>query len=1040
MKNNFLIITFCFTSFLFADIHYVNITNPFPIEPFTNWVTASTCIQDAVEIAAPSDIVLVTNGVYSCGGSITPGYVCSNRVVVTQDIKLVSVNGPDATVILGAPAQTGSIGHKATRGVYMSAGIISGFTISNGYTYSNGDSHHDLSGGGVNARHGGIITNCIISGNYAMDAGGGIFFGTVKQCVIKENWAFKNGGGLSKSVVNNCIICKNSSDNGGGLSYCVANNCVISENTAYWSGGGASGGTLNNCEINGNSAGHISSADGAGRGGGAYESTINNSAIFGNISGAIGGGIYDGIANNCTISGNSAVLLGGGTCKSEVNNSIIYYNSAPQYSNIYNTVCNFCCTELYQSGIANIVANPKLVNRTHIAPSSPCASFGASQYASGVDIDGDTWKHPPSIGCDQYNADSVTGILSVVIAIDYTNISVGYNLDFNAIIKGRAYAHTWSFDDGSVVSNSFYMSHVWQSPGNYKIVLSAYNYTYPSGVSSTVTIHVIETPIHYVNCLNIGGAIVPYSNWGSAAIAIQDAIDVATIPGSRVVVTNGIYASGGGVASGQTSSNRVMILDPIIVESLNGPNNTTILGASDPITGTHGENSVRGVYMRTGELKGFTISNGYTSTPIILMIETRGGGVNAWKGGFVSNCIVCVNFAYDGGGVAYGTFVDCVIRGNSADNDGGGAYASILYSGSIVSNTSNNVGGGTYLSILNRTIIDANSARRGGGTYISTLNDCFIINNIVTEYGGGLCNSVAKQCLIESNVSGTSGGGATDSEVVSSIIRNNLANIRGGGTENCEVDNCLIIGNSAQNGGGTFSSTLNGCTIVKNLAQLNGGGIYFGDAKNSIIYYNAASNCANIYQSGCQYCCIELDYAGLGNISDLPYFVDTNLANYRLVNTSPCINAGTNEFAAVDWDLDGNPRIVYERVDIGAYEYFEALGCYFSATPNELVIGNKADFIGYIAGTNTEEIYYSWDFENDGFFDIESSALNTISNTYDIAGTYSVLLMVSNGVGEVATSLRTDYIVIIPEPLLSNAVVIWMFSIFYMLKNKCFLV
>lgn len=53
-----------------------------------------------------------------------------------------------------------------------------------------------------------------------------------------------------------------------------------------------------------------------------------------------------------------------------------------------------------------------------------------------------------------------------------------------------------------------------------------------------------------------------------------------------------------------------------------------------------------------------------------------------------------------------------------------------------------------------------------------------------------------------------------------------------------------------------------------------------------------------------------------------PRFVDPTAANYRLQATSPAINAGDNASltAGVTTDLDGNPRLLGGRVDMGAYE------------------------------------------------------------------------------------------------------------------------
>jgi len=60
----------------------------------------------------------------------------------------------------------------------------------------------------------------------------------------------------------------------------------------------------------------------------------------------------------------------------------------------------------------------------------------------------------------------------------------------------------------------------------------------------------------------------------------------------------------------------------------------------------------------------------------------------------------------------------------------------------------------------------------------------------------------------------------------------------------------------------------------------------------------------------------------MGNITNDPQFVSLSTGNFHLSAGSPCIGAGTN----MDWmvgasDLDGHPRIIGGRVDLGAYEY-----------------------------------------------------------------------------------------------------------------------
>ena len=82
--------------------------------------------------------------------------------------------------------------------------------------------------------------------------------------------------------------------------------------------------------------------------------------------------------------------------------------------------------------------------------------------------------------------------------------------------------------------------------------------------------------LHYVD-VNSTNATPPYTNWATAATNIQDAVDAA-VAGDEIVVTNGIYASGGRAASADSTPNRVAVDKPLSVRSINGPQFTTING------------------------------------------------------------------------------------------------------------------------------------------------------------------------------------------------------------------------------------------------------------------------------------------------------------------------------------------------------------------------------------------------------------------------------------------------------------------------------
>jgi hypothetical protein len=391
-----------------AAVLYVDVSNPIPIPPYTNWCTAATNIQDGVDAASAGDLILVTNGVYSSGGRPVKGYFQTNRVALTRPVTVQSMNGPEVTVIQGYQVPETTNGAAAVRCAYLTNGaLLSGFTLTNGAT---SDRYPEVSAAGAWCESSAaVLTNCTLANNYAiMGWGGGAYQGTLKNCrligncgntgggaysctlnncTLTGNWALY-GGGVFYGTLEGCTLDGNWADDSGGAFYATLKNCMLISNFCtggmMTSGGGGSFCTLNNCTLIGNHApgggatyaGTLSNCTLASnhaltQGGGALGGTLDHCTLIGNsaqgfaYSAGFGGGACMSTLNNCTLAGNSArdfgggvwnstlnnctltgnsAEEGGGAYESTLNNCIAYYNTTSDYDISYGGALNYCCT------------------------------------------------------------------------------------------------------------------------------------------------------------------------------------------------------------------------------------------------------------------------------------------------------------------------------------------------------------------------------------------------------------------------------------------------------------------------------------------------------------------------------------------------------------------------------------------------------------------------------------------------------------------------------------------------------------------------
>ena len=391
-------------------IHVVDAAGANPVAPYSSWATAATNIQDAINIAAAGDIVLVTNGIYAAGGMAKAGGL-TNRVALGIPMTVLSVNGYSATVIQGAWDSISTNGPGAVRCAYVADGaLLIGFTLANGATLATGDFSTGgplESGGGVwcNSTNG-IISNCVLTNNSAI-YGAGIISGTLNNSLVGGNWGVTYGGGTYNTTLNNCT---------------VVNNFIATP--------------------------------------------------FGNS----GAGTYGGIVKNGIVVGNY---------------DYPFLNSDNYYNGGFSTVFSYSCTSPTKSGTGNLNASPQFLDWFHLASASPCRGAGSALYASGTDLDGETWASAPSMGCDEVIGANLVGPLMVHISANQTNLLVNRHDVLLDGYTGRASSTLCSLGDGVTLTNAgVSISHLWTNSGDYVVTFTAYNNDNPAGVATNIVIHV----------------------------------------------------------------------------------------------------------------------------------------------------------------------------------------------------------------------------------------------------------------------------------------------------------------------------------------------------------------------------------------------------------------------------------------------------------------------------------------------------------------------------------------------------------------------
>ncbi len=360
-------------------------------------------------------------------------------------------------------------------------------------------------------------------------------------------------------------------------------------------------------------------------------------------------------------------------------------------------------------------------------------------------------------------------------------------------------------------------------------------------------------------------------------------------------------------------------------------------------------------------LDGFTVTGGNANG---LFPNKWGGGICSFDvvNSTISNCVIEQNTAVGNGGavmfaVGEPVLSHCVIRENrviaTGPGTGNGGAISVANVTSMwdnllfEDNEAPNEGGAVHVHVNGPTLVTCEFRR------------CLARQGQAIAIVGGLIRLI--DCDFEDN------GDAALPEPGASTIWNwyadleafgcRMANNEGVSGEAALVSfgtdllvNCLFDGNqlAAIEAGHHATQTLVNCTVVENLGSLRSGGLdSYSDVapviSNCVFWGNTApsatTQAAQISADQTpviNYTCVQGwtgEWGGVGNHGDDPDFVagsgpdgipGTDDDDWRLSPGSPGIHAGDPAFVPSPegaTDLDGVPRVLYGRVDMGAYEF-----------------------------------------------------------------------------------------------------------------------
>jgi parallel beta-helix repeat protein len=815
--------------------------------------------------------------------------------------------------------------HVVTGSGVSATTILDGFTITGGN--ANGPNTLSYGGGIYNYMGSPTVTNCTLSGNSASLDGGGMHNEnesnpTITNCTFEGNNADRFGGGIydtnSNPSVSGCTFSGNSGVDGAGMynhskSSPMVTSSTFSDNVASQFGGGIynwadTAPRLMNCTLSGNSA-----ENGAGIYNYGSNSILNNCTFNGNTANADAGGIYNysgtPIVRNCTFSGNSANGAGG----------MYNFSSSPTV-----TSCEFVGNSAdYGGGIYNWGVSSPLVTK--------CIIYGNSASYDGGGVFNASNSSAAFINCifSGNSAGEDGGVMSDVgssttvfnctfahnsaangraVACDSTNQSNPSNLQLANCILWDGGGEVWNNDGSTITITYSDVQGGWGDTGNIDADPLFMDANGPDGIIGTV-----DDDLRLSGgspCIDAGDNIAVPSgittDFDLNPRFVDDPRTTDTGNGTAPFVDMGVYeywavifvdADAFGTSNGMSWANAFNYLQNALIIAQEGDEIWVAQGTYKP---DQSAETILGSRTATFQLRsGVVIKGGYAGFGEAAPSRRNIGLYKTILSGDINTIGVNSDNSYH------------VVTGNGTDAN-------------------------TVLDGFTVTAGDANAYNtydKGGGMYnysgSPTVLCCTFIGNFAENCGGGMYNELGSptviNCTFTSNSAGVIGGGMFNYDYSSPL-----------------VTDCTFTGNSAGNSGGGMHNSessnpmLTNCILWGNSAPIRPE--IDNSSTNPTVAYSDVEGCGGSGGGWDPNCGTD----GGGNIDDDPRFIDpngpdgipgtaddtnANILNVHLSNYSPCINAG-DPFGDYTGriDVDGQPRLAYDAVDMGVDEVFPMAG------------------------------------------------------------------------------------------------------------------